>query len=177
MCVRACVDTNVYECECAYARVCLRPQPTPPGELTHPVGVGCSPASHRRDRPAWPTQGCSSGRQTILRPGAVSRLALAKSLRRPPLLPFQTRWSNICFTHWSPKDGFFGRLSLQNHKFFFKKETYIRSGLERRARKGNVTWRGAVEDAGGEAVYLQSQPDDAGRVGQHAMQNIKQGTQ
>lgn len=34
-----------------------------------------------------------------------------------------------------------------------------------------------MEDAGGEAVYLQRQPDDAGRVGQHAVQNVEQGAQ
>lgn len=61
VCMCVCVDTNVYECVCACVH--LRSQPTAPGQLMHPVGVGCSPASHRRDRPAWPTRGCSSGRQ------------------------------------------------------------------------------------------------------------------
>lgn len=40
-----------------------------------------------------------------------------------------------------------------------------------------MTRRGAAEGAGEEAVYLQRQPDDAGRVGQHAVQNVQQGTQ
>lgn len=38
-----------------------------------------------------------------------------------------------------------------------------------------MTWCWVVQDPGGEALYLQSEPNDTGRVGQHAVQNIEQG--
>lgn len=58
---------------------------------------------------------------------------------------------------------------------YFSKLRLSRGRSERREQKGRVTWYRVVQDMGGEALHLQSQPNDAGRVGQHAMQNIEQG--